>query len=242
MDWQALWDWLSKNLTGGIIGGFIGAFLGGFARFFWDLWLPEFLTWRRQQAVTRSQVLATYRDPILLAAYDFQSRLYNVIRKGGLRYMQQVEQEQYAIDSTLYVAAQYFAWAEILRQRIRLLNYPELSQALDLVSESVADTESGLRIFRLQQREIGERMLVLDGKGGEQRVLNYTEFLDQLHDEPSSPLSRSLEPLRRAINGVEANRAMLDRLKPIQHALVKLIKRIDDARHPWLDQKKIGEA
>ena len=73
---------LTTSMVSGILGGFIGAFLGGFARFFWDRYLPDMLTWRREQAQERRRVVARFRDPMLRAADEFQSRLYNLIRLG----------------------------------------------------------------------------------------------------------------------------------------------------------------
>src|SRR5688572_17822752 len=95
-------QWLASNLGSGIIGGFIGAFLGGFAKFFWEKFLPDVITWRRQQVQERRRVLAVYRDPMLRAASEFQGRLWNIIRRGGLGYMEDVGEAQYATDSTLY--------------------------------------------------------------------------------------------------------------------------------------------
>ncbi len=235
-------QWLVSNLTGGIIGGFIGAFLAGFARFFWDRYLPDIVTWRRQQAQERHRVVATYRDPMLRATYDLSSRLWNVIRRGGSEYMGAVGEEQYATDSTLYVAAQYFAWAEILQRRIRLLDYRELSQALAVVAETIARGDSGLRVFRLQQREIGERMLMGDGSSGEPRVLTYSEFLDQMHQEPPSPLAKSIEPVRRAVEALRDGDVRVKQLVPIQHALIDLIGCIDDPRRPWIRPDRRSKA
>jgi hypothetical protein len=227
-----LGSWMATYVTSGIIGGFIGAFLGGFAKFFWERFLPDWLTWRRQYAQESQRILATYRDPMLRAAGDLQGRLWNIIRKGGLGYMGAVGEGQYATDSTLYVVAQYFAWAEILGQRIRLLNYRELSRALRVTSETIAAGHNGIRVFRLQQREIGERMLA--GEGAEPRVLSYSEFLDRLGQTPPSPLSKSLEPARRAIEALQRGETDRKALIPIQHALIDLIICIDDPRHPWI--------
>ena len=228
-------QWIDANLGSGIIGGFIGAFFGGFAKFFWEKYLPDTLTWRRQQAQERRQVLATFRDPMLRAADDLQSRLWNVACKGGLTYLGAVGEANYGTGSTLYVLAQYFAWAEILRQRIRLLNYGGLSRSMDKVAGELADSVSGLQIFRLQQREIAERMIVASDADGALSVLTYGEFLDQIGGPSPSALVSSLAPAVRAIDALKDGTTAVERLRPIQHALIDLIDVIDDPRMPWID-------
>ena len=238
---QAL-AWLGQNLWSGVGGGFIGAFLGGFAKFFWERWLPDTLTWRRQQSQEHRRVLALFRDPMLRSAYDLQSRLLNIIRQGGLAYLDRQGERQYGVDSSLFVVAQYFAWAEILQQRIRMLNFRALSTALEAMSDKVGDGSSALRVFRMQQREIGERMVKDIGADGEPRVLSYTEFLeflDTVHQDPPSPLAKSLAPVVRAIDGLLSGTGEKQRLLPIQHALVDLIKCVDDPQQPWLDASRL---
>ena len=50
-------DEVVRLLTSGVIGGFVGAFLGGFSKFFWERWLPDQLTWRREQVDSPAPVV-----------------------------------------------------------------------------------------------------------------------------------------------------------------------------------------
>ena len=225
-------DLFTASLVSGILGGFVGAFLGGFARFFWDRWLPDVMTWRREQGQARRKVLATFRDPMLRAADDFQSRLYNLIRLGGLDFMDHTAGTEYGTNSTLFVAAQYLGWSELLRRNIRALDYADLASALDAVTSALASSGSGIRVFRLQQREIGERMLVRDGST--ERVMIYTEFVDELASNPSGPLARSLQPIRATIESLrKVPEDRRDGLRPTQHALIDLLQRLNRGDSAW---------
>jgi hypothetical protein len=239
-------QWIASNLTAAAAGGILGALLAPFPKAFAERWIPALAGWYQQQAQARQRVLAMYRDPMLRAADDFQSRLFNIISpaqdgktckpysEGGEAYMRAYGGHEYFVESTLFEAAQYFAWSEILKQRIRLLNYRDLSTRLDVVEERIAATRSKFQVFRLHQREIGERMIVNDDTRDETRVLTCKEFLDQIREQPQSPLARSLKPLQSAIDRIPRDPETRAELTFIQHALIDLIKLIDDRRNPWI--------
>jgi hypothetical protein len=223
-------SFVTSEVAIGVIAGFVGAFFGGFAKFFWENYLPNTLTWRRQQAQERQKVLSTYRDPMVRAASDLRSRLYNFINLGGFPYMEAAGEGAYAIDSTLYVAAEYFAWAEILAQRIRMLDYQQLSGQLNAVSEVIAEHSSGLRVFRLHQREIGERMVVGYDANAGPHVRTYSEFIDQLHHDPPTELEQSLAPLYHAIHRIKQGEVDNDSFRPTFDALSNLLSYINRPR------------
>jgi hypothetical protein len=89
--------------------------------------LNEQLEQRRDRATSQSrleQLLSRYRDPLLLAAYDLQSRLYNIVVRDFVDLLQKGDQDQqtYAVDSTLFVIAQYLGWVEALRRGVQYLD------------------------------------------------------------------------------------------------------------------------
>jgi len=71
------------------------------------------------------RVLSRFREPLLRAAYDLQSRLYNIAAQDLLTaYLRFGEPEEaaYVINNTLYLTAQFFAWNEIIRRDIQFLD------------------------------------------------------------------------------------------------------------------------
>ncbi len=148
---------------------------------------------RRRLASKREQaeeLRARYRDPLLTSAFDLQSRLYNIVAQDFLvRYARGDESSrEYAIDNTLYLLAEYLAWVEIIRSEIRFLDLgDEFSDrrwlnALEAVRDTLArdDVDAVLRVFRGEQRAIGEMASVtVDDPGGGRRQasLGYARFV-----------------------------------------------------------------
>ena len=67
-----------------------------------------------------AELMARYRDPLMQAAFDLQSRIYNVVEQGFLQthYCNGTDStKEYARENTLYVLADYLGWVEILRRQ-----------------------------------------------------------------------------------------------------------------------------
>lgn len=122
---------------------------------------------RRRLASKREQaeeLRARYRDPLLGTIFDLQSRMYNVVAQSFLVRYVDTDERGYAIDNTLYLLAEYLAWVEIIRREIQFLDLGEevanreWLNALEAVRDVLArdDIEPVLRIFRGEQRAIGE--------------------------------------------------------------------------------------
>ena len=89
----------------------------------------ESLLEAQQKALSKAEqaeaVLSRYREPLLAAAYNLQSRLYNIVDQSYLDYYLRCgdpDQERYARDYTVYVLAEYLCWAEIIRRDMRFLD------------------------------------------------------------------------------------------------------------------------
>jgi hypothetical protein len=70
----------------------------------------------------------TYREPPLAAAFELQARLHNILHRRSVEdYVigNRSERTDAAVESTLYVFGQFFAWREIIRREIQLLNFGE---------------------------------------------------------------------------------------------------------------------
>jgi hypothetical protein len=134
--------------------------------------LQSELEQRREQAdktLRLEQVVSRYRDPLLGAAFDLQSRIYNILILGFSGYLSSGDdgEKSYAVNSTLFLIAQYFGWTEALRRGVQFLDLGEVERSRELVSrlENVRGTfstdtrvQGPFRIFRAQQRAMGELM------------------------------------------------------------------------------------
>lgn len=145
----------------------------------------------RSKKSEAESLLALYNEPILNSAYELQGRFFNVLNKGFFQvfYRDGDENEkQYSINSTLYVLAQYFCWSEIMRQEIQILNLGEIVgiQKLTQLQESICQlflsksNKKALRIFRGEQRAIGELMITY--YNGRKQCIGYATFVKNLQD------------------------------------------------------------
>lgn len=140
-------------------------------------------------------LMSKYRDPLLRATIDLQSRLFNIHQQYFLQFFfqQSPDKQKYAVQNTLYVIAEYFGWVEILRREIQFLDLGDLEMNRCL-SELLANinyafgnskTESIFQLYNGEQRAIGEIMQVPrfgdDSRGYE--CIGYATFVKKL-DEP----------------------------------------------------------
>ncbi|MET7621763.1 hypothetical protein [Streptomyces sp. NPDC005408] len=120
----------------------------------------------RQRILERQDVMSRFRDPLLWAAFDFQSRLYNIAGQGFLRvHFVQPHDQLYAVRSTLHVLAEYLGWVEILRHRIYFLDLGNqeanrrvvtLFARIGSVLNDDSYSDRHFQLFRSDQRAIGE--------------------------------------------------------------------------------------
>lgn len=220
-------------ITSGIVGGFVGTFFGGFSKFFWERWLPERLTWRREQHVRQRQLLATYRDPSVRAINELQGRLWVILstRAANYHYVKKQGNAQYYIDSTAFLIAQYFAWSELMRRQFAALDYSELSRLLEQVTEAFSHGGPGFQLYRLEHREIGERLMGTMKNGSDIALFRYSDFRDMITDpEPSKSLLVLHKRAKYLLDNIDAE---LERATRIQNALVDLLDFVDP-EHRWV--------
>jgi hypothetical protein len=188
----------------------------------------------RQQARREAEaVLEKYREPLILAAYDLQSRLYNILGKNflGKYYVRDVNgSRRYAVEHTLYLIGQYFAWTEILRREIQFLEFEQVEETKrvgrlqrrirDLFASDEDELGRPFMVWRGEQNAIGERMTVEED--GQRFCMGYASFADCV-EEPA--FARWFERLRGDLDLVaqEPNA----RLRELQHALVDLVRTLD---------------
>jgi hypothetical protein len=217
---------VDSNVVAAIIG-LISGLLGAVIAMFGQLRLSS-LQARREA----DSVLGRYREPLVGAAYELQSRLYGILELNFLgAYYVRGDQAQrtYAVQNTLYVVAQYFGWCEILRQEIQFLSFSDsertraVSRRLRRVVEVFQSDNPVLGrrflIWRGEQRAIGQ--LMMDEKGDQVHCLGYASFVART--EPGFRVW--FERLEADIAGFAEDANL--RLVELQHALVDLIRELD---------------
>jgi hypothetical protein len=181
-----------------------------------------------------------YREPLLLAAFHLQARIYNIVEGGFVaRHMNSADPEErsYARASTLYRVGDYLGWIEILRRDLQFLDLgeerktAELIERLDVVNHTFSNTEwfptSVFRLFRDEQRALGEVMLEpVGGKPRRYQCIGYATFFERLERDAGfarwfSRLSAEVDKLIDPVPG------QLDRLIEVQHALINIISFLD---------------
>lgn len=226
-------DEVIRLFTSGLVGGFIGAFFGGFSKFFWERWLPDQLTWRREQRVRQRQLLATQRDPAVRAINELQGRLWVILstKAANYHYVKQQGDEEYYIQSTAFLVAQYFAWSELMRRQIAALDYSDLSLLLEKVSEAFAHGGPGFQIYRLEQQEIGERLMPRGKADSDTAIFRYSEFRDMMPaPKPAEKLLALRDRSQYLLDHIEKE---MIRATLIQNALVDLLDFVDSERR-WV--------
>ena len=174
-------------------------------------------------------VLSRYREPLAAAAFDLQSRCYNILRLDFLgKFGDGHERHPDALRTTVFRFAQYFGWAEILRRDIQFLSFPEaedtrrVAQLQSAITRCVASSheDAPLMIWADEQRAIGERMIVHEH--GQVLCMGYARFCDE-YDARFAPLcTRLLDDL--------PDPRSAGRLRDVQHLLCDLVETLDPRR------------
>jgi hypothetical protein len=184
--------------------------------------------------------LSRYREPLVAAAYELQSRLFNILRKGFLEkyYLRGAPDErEYAVKNTLYLVGQYLGWTEILRRQIQFLNFGEVDETREIarlearIRDVLASDEPSLgrqfMIWRGEQRAIGERMIA--NENGALSCMGYATFTEQ-----GPGVWKWFQRLEQDIAAIAAEPN--ERLRLLQNELIGLIERLDSDRKRFPEQ------
>ena len=202
---------------------------------------------REDRQAEAEKTARKFREPLGRAAYDLQSRIYNIIRSDFLNaYLKNGDERTrtYAIKNTLFVIAQYFAWTELVRREIQFIDLgtDEKTRQLSALQDSIysiwqtSNYHPLFRVFAGEQRAIGERILQKETTGTE--CLGYAGFLD-FFDRSQDPLLHAVEA---DVGALGANLSLaLPRLVALQHALVDLLDFLDPefVRFPQKNRTKL---
>lgn len=203
----------------------------------------ESLIEAQQKAESKAEqaemMLSRYREPLLAAAQNLQSRVYNIVHDHYLAaylHCGDPDQERYARDYTIYLLADYLCWVEIIRRDLRFLDpgsqegNRELVRKLEATGGAISHEALArpLRLFHGEQRAIGELMMTPTGDPGSPRYEpeGYVRFCGRLDDDPA--FAKWFQRLRSDVDEVASTApAGQSRLIAVQNRLIDLIEFLD---------------
>ncbi|MEP7013600.1 MAG: hypothetical protein ABJC13_25035 [Acidobacteriota bacterium] len=193
----------------------------------------ESLRLAEQRRFDAEQTSARYREPLARAAYDLQSRLYNVLQQdflGAYYDAGDPRERSYAVDNTTFLIAQYFAWTEIVRRDLQYidLGQSEPTRRLARLQDDIYSLFSTdrfpriLRVFAGEQRAIGDRMI----KKGKQclECCGYAAYLDNVVLSGDRLIDALSDDVKILSTNLDTARP---RLIVLQQALVDLLVFLD---------------
>jgi hypothetical protein len=198
---------------------------------------------RSERLDVADQLAVRFREPLLLAVFNLETRIYNIVELGFFaRFLapdSSEEDREYAVLNTLYVVGQFFCWCEILRRDSQFVDPRNderncaVMRTLEAVRETFTDSitanEQCFRLFRGEQRALGEVMLVpaVDPHPGAPRweCMGYAAFLRALDDPQNGRwfvrLRAHIEVLAQDVRGHDV------RLRLLQNRLIDILDVVD---------------
>jgi hypothetical protein len=169
----------------------------------------------RQRQEEAEKLAARYAKPLLLAAWELQGRLKNVLESKD-RERQVLSPDwkppadwpithEYYLKSTLYMIGQFFAWIDIMKKEEMFLPLSnkqvnqEFQALLDNCIKAFSDSRvaPGQAIFRQEQRAIGEQMSEKSDKDKTLRCISYSTFVENY--EQNERYRRWFEPAEKLV-------------------------------------------
>lgn len=190
---------------------------------------------KEDRSVELQALMNNYKGPLTHAAYELQSRIYNLIKLNIIEtYFSSDDnysvEKNYFVKNTMFVIAQYFAWTEIIRKEIQFIEFDNAS-----ISKELSDLQNAIYslwqssnysdtfvIWAGDQRGIGE--LMIEERGDKLTCIGYAHFLEML-DEKDEFLFTQLESKVRDFLNPESSNSI--RLIHLQNSLINLLDFLD---------------
>jgi hypothetical protein len=223
-----------------LVGSLVAAGFTGWISFYID------------QVKRRSEAKALIhkdRDPLMLAAYDLQSRLWGLVQQNLLHYHKDDEKKDLIYVYTAFLVGQYLSWTYILRRQAQFLRFStdktnmQLNQILDTIANEFSlDKHRGedpFMLWRGQQMAIGE-LMTIEEENGQLYCTGFAAFTSKYHSDLE--FKKWFRPIERGITAlVDARRVDNNvptyRLRRLQHLLIDLVVLLD-VDHVALGQGK----
>jgi hypothetical protein len=192
----------------------------------------------------RYREITRYSEPLARAAYDLQSRIYNIIQNGFIDVFLvkgNVRERSYAVDNTTFVIAQFLCWSELVRRDIQFirLERDDLTLKLSHLQDSITWTWSTdgyapcLRLFGGEQRAVGEALIRAGSEGPQ--GLGYGGFLKELPRGTHQLIDAIRDDVEVLAAGLHNARS---RLIALQNALIDLLELLDPDRLRFPQQRR----
>lgn len=215
---------------------------------------------RGERMAAAEELAKLFREPLLQAAFNLQSRIYNIIELDFFeRFLSERstnEEREYARLYTMYLFAQYFCWWEIIRSHSQFLDprnnqfnrtvMRKIEAVRDTFAESTTIQDPTFRLFRGEQRALGEVMLtpIADPQPGAPRweCRGYAAFVQALECEQ---VERWFRRLREDIAVTARDRRGHDaRLRLLQWRLMDVVDVLDpdSLRVPVHQRERVSES
>jgi hypothetical protein len=213
-----------------LLGSLIAAGFTGFISFYIDQ--------VKRRSATKA-LIHKYRDPLMLAAYDLQSRIWGIVQFNLLGYAEDEEKRELVFVYTSFLIGQYLSWTYILRRQAQFLRFStektnvELNRILDKITDGFSNDqrrgEGAFMLWRGQQMAIGE-LMTHEQEKDQQYCMGYAAFSHKYHQEPE--FRKWFEPIDKGItllvDGNKRGDALVsNRLRRLQHLLVDLVLLLD---------------
>lgn len=204
---------------------------------------------RLKSVEQKRREISRYSEPLARAAYDLQSRIFNILNKGLIEtYLIHGDEREriYVKENTTFLFAQYLCWVELVRREIQFIDLEERKKTRKLLRlqdniSSVWGSDQHpalLRIFAGEQRAIGEALIVVRTRGAE--CMGYGEFL-KTFSEGTHPLIDAVRvDVERLGNSAESARSRLIKIQRLIIDLLDILDR-DHLRFPRESRSKVSE-
>ncbi|KAH6661151.1 hypothetical protein BKA67DRAFT_687452 [Truncatella angustata] len=211
----------------------------------------NYSTEKRKARSEAERLLQKYRDPLLFAAGDLQSRLWGIFEADVLSFSgQSVHHNDSLFIYTSFVLGQYFAWTHILRRQTQLLPFSleedkRLTRFIEVLhkiqgvlldSAYAAEEGSAFTLWRGHQMAIGEFMT--DGGDGSEKLCmgfyEFTKIWKSGSGEAYDNLHYWFQPVEDGLNTLVQRGPKVpdgNKLRRLQHLLLDLIEVLDPERH-----------
>lgn len=211
--------------------------LGSLAAAGFTGWISYYLDQAKERKATKA-LIHKYRDPLTLAAYDLQSRIWGLVNTL-LNYYEDEEKKENIYVYTAFLIGQYLSWTYILRRQAQFMRFSteKTNQQLNRILETITDQfsldrhmgEDPFMLWRGQQMAIGE-LMTLQEEGEQLYCMGFAAFSQKYHNDPE--FRKWFLPIERGINLLVDARRRQDpvatfRLRRLQHLLIDLVLLLD---------------
>jgi len=204
-------------------------------------WISFYIDQVKRRSETKA-LIHKYRDPLTLAAYDLQSRLWGLVQHNLLDYIENEDKKDLVYVYSAFLVGQYLSWTYILRRQAQFMRFStdktnkQLNQILDTITgEFSLDRHQGedpFMLWRGQQMAIGEVMTLAEEQG-QLYCMGFAAFANKYHDDPK--FKKWFQPIETGIALLVDARARSNpvatyRLRRLQHLLIDLVLLLDPDR------------